>query len=790
MNDLAVTEKDYPIDAKLRERIKGIQLALQSPEAQAAILNFDECREAAARALERLSQFEQQLTTIPPIDVVMLGPSRHGKSTLLNALVANDLLPTSDVKPCTASILTLTWAAEWSVSVTFVGKEQLLRDWKNAVKDAEEALNQQRSGGDDLSSEDSGFIRTTLQRFIQLFNIDPNLPPEELISAVKKASIPASTHKNLGQTRNVKNGDLASIKNSIAQFLSTKDVYWTIVERCEIRGPFPNWHPSLTLVDLPGTNDTDPQRTLVTNSLRDRATAVAVVTSDSNLGPDIESWLRNSSMLANFMEATSARRQRLFIIRTKLDAYHPNIDDSLGNELSEEEELEIQRKAIEAYKSKQSQTYRSMLRDIASPKLPAGDDEIAKAKRRELLARLDEIKVFFVSGLAHEVFSGRFTTPKRNRKLLLEYFNDDIEATGVPELRRFLLDVAGEYLQRNYYEDIRLALESEVRLLAETFQKAAAAAKAEVAGGRESLKSLVAKVRNDLIPWLNTMVSTRSQEFEANVLTGALGIKQRLSQAEAMSERRFGDKLTIWTGLHWASLKAVARKGGVHTTGRGRLIDINEDICSVLVDDVLLAWTHFRDHLISTQLTTITQDVGALVAARLEELQKGHGIPEVAEAVHRITTQLIGITQQQRLELLQRVNQKIQQVESIRRPAYEIAQAEMAEVFAGIEGEFGPGCSQRMQETVRRRAPAAIARIRQRINDLVSGVVNELADRCTTALTTFGESAATRIEAAITHVSNSLQERDAKVLEGRVRVLSSAARRLPAPDSSSVSGGV
>ena len=175
---------------------------------------------------------------------------------------------------------------------------------------------------------------------------------------------------------------------------------------------------------------------------------------------------------------------------------------------------------------------------------------------------------------------------------------------------------------------------------------------------------------------------------------------------------------------------------------------------------------------------------------RLEELQKGHGIPEVAEAVHRITTQLIGITQQQRLELLQRVNQKIQQVESIRRPAYEIAQAEMAEVFAGIEGEFGPGCSQRMQETVRRRAPAAIARIRQRINDLVSGVVNELADRCTTALTTFGESAATRIEAAITHVSNSLQERDAKVLEGRVRVLSSAARRLPAPDSSSVSGGV
>jgi hypothetical protein len=580
---------------------------------------------------------------------------------------------------------------------------------------------------------------------------------------------------------------LPGIRAVIAQYLSTKDKYWTIVERCEIKGPFPEWHPSLKLVDLPGTNDTDPQRTQITNSLRDSATAVAVVTSDSNLGVDIESWLRNSSMLANFMEATNERRQRLFMIRTKLDSYHPSINQSFTAELSDEEEREIHNQAVAAYKEEQTQSYRNMFREIAAPKLPIGDDEISRSKRRELLSRIDEIKVFFVSALAHEVFSDRFATPRKNRRLLAEYFDEDIEATGIPELRRFLVNVANDYLERNFYDDIRATLESEVRHLVETFQKIAAAAKAEEAGGRETLQAIVTKVKHDVIPWLNTMVITRAKEFETNVLTGATGIKQRLAQAETMSERRFEDKMTIWTSLHWASLRSVARKGGVHTTGRGRLIDINEDICSVLVDDVLLAWTHFRDHLVSTQLSTITKDLGGLIAQRLEDLRDGHGIPEVAEAVHHITTQLIGITEQQRLELLQEVNNKIQQVQSIRRPAYEIAQTEMTKVFAGIEAEHGLGCSQRMQDTIRRNAPAAILRIRQRVNELIASVVHDLANQCTSALTMFRESAAARIESAITHVSNSLQVRDAKVLEGRVKVLCSAVRRLPAPDPNRLS---
>ncbi|GEM_PF-2471179 len=730
----------------------------------------------------RLNELESRLESIPPIDVAVLGPSRHGKSTLLNALTGIDLLPTSDVKPCTASILTLHWAKDWSLEVKFVSKEQVINDWREAVSVATEAIQQIKGGDDEVAIDDPRFVKTVLQRFIELFQVDPDLPPEDLLAAVRTAEIPPKLARLLGQNTRPRVNDPASMKTTVEKYLSTTDVNWTIVEECKISGPFENWHPSLSLVDLPGTNDTDPQRTAVTNSVKESATAVAIVTSDSNLGPDIESWLRNSSVLANFLEATSKRRQRLFIIRTKLDSYHPNIDEKLLNDVSEDEEARIHMEAIEAYKSEQARTYHAMLRDIAGPKLPQGHDDDSRKKRAELLSRIDDIQVFFVSALAHEVFCERYSASRRTRRQLSDYFDEDIRATGVPQLRGFLTDVAKTYLSDNFFEDIELAIESEVRLLAGTFQKAVTTTRAQIAGGQESLQQIVSTVQTDLIPWLKQEVRLRAEEFRLKSMDGATGIKHRLSQVEAMSDRRFEDKITIWTSLHWASLRAVARKNGVHVTGRGRNIDLNEDVCSVLIDDVMLAWTHFRDHLISEQISTITVDLTAQINARLQELQSGHGIPEVAAAVQHVSEQLMGITHQQRLELLEAVNKKIEQVESIRKPTYGIAQEELSSVLSHIANESGSGCSYRMQSKLRAGAPDAIKRIRKRVNTLIMTAISELSDTCDNALTKFASSATSQISRAITHVSSSLSERGKEDLQSRVEVVDIALKLLPAPD--------
>lgn len=768
-------------EPRIRKRISAIRDSLNSAKAQQATEVYPELREACERVRSRLVEFEQRLDAIPPIDVAVLGPSRHGKSTLLNALAGVDLLPTSDVKPCTASILKLEWAEEWSLCVKFVTREQVISDWREAVCVAEEAIAQQQTAEDEGSSDNPNFVKRALQRFIQLFKIDKELSPAELLEAVKTAEIPPETARLLGQSTRPKVSNLDVMKETVAEFLSTKGVCWTIVEQCEIAGPFEHWHPSLSLVDLPGTNDTDPQRTAITNSMKERATAVAIVTSDSNLGPDIESWLRHSSVLANFLEATTRRRQRLFIIRTKLDSYHPVIDESLLDGLSEDEETRVHMEAVEAYKKEQSATYHEMLRDIAGPKLPLGDDEASREQRVELLSRIDNMEVFFVSALAHEIFCNRYSTSRRTRRQLSDYFDTDVNATGVPGLRDFLIDVATTYLAENFFEDLELAIESEVGLLAAAFQQAVTTTRAELAGGQECLQELVSTVKSGLIPWMRTEIAKRSEQFQLQAMDGASGIQQRLNQVEAMSDRRFEDKITIWTSLHWASLRAVARKNGVHVTLQGRQIDLNEDVCSVLIDDVLLAWTHFRDQLISEQISDITTGLTEDINRRLEELQSGHGIPEVAEAVHHVSLQLIGITTQQRLELLAAVNEKIAEVESIRKPAYGIAQEELSGILSRICNESGEGCSYRMQSKLRADAPDAIGRIRNRIHALVKDAVNDLSEACSGALTRFGESATQKIDTAISHVSSSLQEKNRDTLESKVEMVSEALKLLPPP---------
>jgi len=781
MNDSLSIRDHSGREAQIRRRIEEIRTALGSPETQSAATYYPECREALDRMRSRLVDFEDWLHTVPPIDVAVLGPSRHGKSTLLNSLVGVDLLPTSDVKPCTASIVKMTWASEWSLRVRFVQKEQLKSDWREAVTDAREAVSHRQNGEDDISEDEPGFLHSVLQRFIQLFDIDPNLPPEDLIEAVRCAEIPQNVIKLLGHNTLAKANDVTSMRRVIAKYLSTTDVYWTIVEECVISGPFDPWHPSLSLVDLPGTNDTDPQRTAVTNSLRESATAVAIVTSDSNLGPDIESWLRNSSVLSNFLEATRKRRQRLFIIRTKLDSYHPNIDESLLEDASEEEETRIHQEAVDAYMEEQSKAYHDMLREIANPKLPHGDDAASRDHRSELLQRIDDIQVFFVSALAHEVFSERYSATRRTKRQLSEYFDDDINATGVPRLREFLLNVSREYLRENFFDDIETGLESEVGLLEASFQKSVTATRAELAGGRETLQGIVSTVQDDLIPWLHNEVSRKTTSFREQTLSGVTGIQHRLSQVEAISERRFADKIEIWTSLHWASLRSVARKNGSHVTARGRSIDLNEDICSVLIDDVLLAWTNFRDHLISKEISSVTNDLAEELTSRLHALQTDNRIPEVAEAVEVLSHQLIGITRQQRNDLLQAVNRKITEVESIRRPAYDIAREEMGDVLSRIKDESGQGCSARMQNTIRNEAPAIINRIRTRVNDLVLAAVSDLNDSCTSALSIFSDSAARQINTAISHVSHTVEDRDSKLLEERVEFVSAALKRLPGP---------
>ncbi len=495
-----VVKNENPVE-RISEKLASYSRALDSPNIIEAQREIPNCTDVVERLRKVMDEVDTELGAFPTIEVAFLGPSRHGKSTLLNALACCSILPMSDIKPCTASIVSLRWDAEWQMHLKFVTPRKLDREKQQAIQDADEYLARVREGNlEGEQPDDPRYLKSLLQRFLTLYGLDSDESPERLVDSVRNAVLPDRIGRLLGQKATPKSQDLNTMQGLVDKYLSTKDVYWTILDSCEIAGPFEGWHRQLRLLDLPGTNDTDPHRTRITNRLRERARAVAICTSDSNLGPDIESWLQNSTVMSDFLEATEGRQQRLIILRTKFDSYHPEIDEDLIDDNDDESEDRLYREAIARHKHDQTESYQAMLRDIASPKLPFGESEAAQRKRDEMLARLGNIPVFFVSALAHEVFAGRYNATRRTKRNLSEHFGNDTNQTGIPEVREYLSNMAEEHLAQNYYDDMERKLDKEVDLLVRFFRRSGKLLNASLSDGGASFGGLIERVEQSVIP--------------------------------------------------------------------------------------------------------------------------------------------------------------------------------------------------------------------------------------------------------------------------------------------------
>ena len=146
------------------------------PDFMNSIAAIDGCHEKVEQLKTTVQTIEEELDGIPTIKVALLGPSRHGKSTLLNALAACSILPMSDIKPCTASIVSLKRADEWGFEIHFISEKRLERERQRAVADAKDYLSRvaNKMMGEE-EPDDPRYLHSTLQRFIQLFEIDPDL---------------------------------------------------------------------------------------------------------------------------------------------------------------------------------------------------------------------------------------------------------------------------------------------------------------------------------------------------------------------------------------------------------------------------------------------------------------------------------------------------------------------------------------------------------------------------------------------------------------------------------------
>lgn len=771
----------------VKNRISEIRRDISKAEVISAFSIYPALKNQVQNLNTTLDFHEKSLLKTPSIEVSFLGSSRHGKSTLLNSLIGYSILPTSDTRPCTASIVKLKWAKDWAIKIKFISQSSLVHDWKMALNDAKDFCNSRdKKGTENQEVDDSNYLINSLSRFLDLFGIDRNQPPLELIREVEKASVPMKLQRLLGKEVSASNKEGISIEQAreiIEDYLTTKKSYWTIVESCSISGPFQDWHESLELIDLPGTNDTNPHRTAITNSLREKSKVVAIATAESNLGVDIENWLRSSAVLKNFLEAKDSSRQRLCIVRTKLDNHTPTVDSKLLNAVSsEDEEDALTRQAMEDYKEEQSESYHDMLKNMVLPALGGEvSDQATIKKRGELLDRMESIPVHYVSSQAYEAINGTGNFTRKQRRKFQDEFNDDIKETGVPKLTCYLNRIAEEYLSQNFYEDILTEIEGEAGLIAQYFRKELSVITAKLSGNVSSLDGLVQKVRSEIAPWVRKESQIHVKDLGEKSSQGTKSIDARLDQVNRMSHSRLADKLEIWTSIAWNSLRAAARKGGTHTTSAGRHIDIPNDLCGVLVDDILLAWTAFRDELIEQEVHERTNQLSEALLSHLNSALPQAPDRETREAIQAVSDHLVQISENQRNALLRATSNAISQYESIRKPIQKYAADKLKPLFEEIGRERGEGCAKRMRNILENGFPQVIDDVRNHVNLMVKSHMKGLSNACGSAIGDFGERTATLLEYNVNELEKTCLIRDREVLGSRQKLLSHALLALPSP---------
>lgn len=763
---------------RIYAQLKHARTLLASDEVAQVQDAIPESRQVLSKIHKTIESVQERLEDVPPIEIALLGPSRHGKSTLLNALAGCEILPTSDVKPCTAAIVRLRRADEWSMKLKFVSKEDLRNDWKNAVRDAEDYLKRMEAKDTDCP-DDPRYLMNILQRYIEFFNLNPEQDPWKLVEQVKNnRTIKGQLAQYLSTDKQMTAKNFQEIQSLVGNFLSTDKQYWTIVEKCEIAGPFEGWHESLSLVDLPGTNDTNAQRAKITSSLREKAQAVAICTSDSNLGIDIESWLRNSSVLAEFVEANESRRQRIFIIRTKLDSFQP--DDYLPEtEVDEDQEDLLFRQAIQDYKNNQTKAYHDMLREMISPLLPAySKDPAIEQKRKSLLDGVEALPVFFVSAIAYEVFMNRSTCGRRQMNRLREHFGDEISATGIPRLLENINATAAEYLEINFYDDLASELEAEVGHLARYFQRNQQIVKAQLQGGGLAIDKFGKQVRNELMPWLGNAVTEKVEGVSARGEEITNALHNRMKQSEAVSDRRLKDKTDKWRHYAWNSLKAAARKDGSHKTARGEHIDIVNDVCSVLVDDLLLMWSSYRDELVSVHVDELTNELSQELGNRLRCFSESFEDPAAREAAQSVVDHLDSLTASKRGQFLRKVEDLLREVESIRKPVHDFIKDRYAPIFTDIQGEFGTGCQQRMRQHLTDGFDQNIQAIKSFTYSKIKECIDKIIRVSRTSVEGFGNETVLILDETVNEICDKRREDVRPALEVKHRVLTHAVQRL------------
>jgi len=506
--------------------------------------------------------------------IALVGTTGAGKSTFLNAILGQEILPVGVMHPCTAFVTSVSHAADsgYQVAIQFCTAEEWHNDLMNLVSTLKPGEN---DDGGDGRGDAKRLVDAAKKRIHAVYGdrIDNGNEPDILL----KMDLPNEVVQIFAAGSLVKKrfGESKDMLAYLRKLVRSESPLWPLIKEVNISGPYGCIAGGLELVDLPGLNDPNEARVEITRKyLRTSPFVWVLFSMVRGLTHDIQVILHEEKLLRTLV--LSGSYGALSLIGTKADDIDTNIAPQLGlpDDCTTEDLIRTycDQTVVEARKQLEQ-----MVRDLA------GSMEDSKALERMIeIAR--KVRVHTTSASAYNKLKG-IGRLRKDYGLSIE---DD---TGIPGVIRHLSEIgkqagaafnAETALKRlvQLRDEISFFFRAKAQLPAPEMEQARSRIQKERENFSYAIKSIQASANGELKSFRERFLEKIDPLFAKSVQ----GVK----------------RVTLgWQGINWATLRAIVqRDGNFKSPSTGRSYDLNEDLAEPLLGQLPVSWEqYFTDDL-------------------------------------------------------------------------------------------------------------------------------------------------------------------------------------------------
>lgn len=506
--------------------------------------------------------------------IALVGTTGAGKSTFLNAVLGQEVLPVSVMQPCTAFVTAVSHSPNpgYEVTVQFCTPQE----WRTDLESLVAVLQPGEPIEEDGERGESKRLIDAARKRVQV--VYGNTVHEETNpSALLQLPLPSEAERVFaaGSVETSHFDDAKDMLFYLRKLIRGDSPLWPFIKQVHMSGPYPFLAGGLELVDLPGLNDPNEARVEVTREFLRTAPFVWVVfPMVRGITEDVQRILREEKLLRTLV--LSGTYSALSLVGTKADDIDTNIAPQLG--LSDDCSIE---ELVSAYCTQTVTEARKQLEQMIRD-LPTTLEEEETLTRMIEMAR--QVPVHTTSASAYIKLKGI-------ARLRKDYGLDHEEGTGIPGVHQHLLEIANK-------AGLPFKAEMALKRLDQLHDEMAFFFRAKAQAASPVVDDARSRIQHE-----HDRLATHIQRTQDKATTRLATYRERfLEKLEPLLTKSVHGVRRVsegWQQIHWATLRAIVQRNGVFKSpSSGRPYDLNEAIAEPLLSQLPVSWErYFTDDL-------------------------------------------------------------------------------------------------------------------------------------------------------------------------------------------------